>query len=83
MIEQDFFSEKFLILDYRVSPKNAPTLQCHIFNNVEFDVYTFSTVIYHGLKKCIESIDVADICKSANFERRNNTENYKQDSFRH
>ena len=25
--------------------KNAPTLQCHIFKNFEFDVLKFSTVI--------------------------------------
>ena len=24
---------------------NAPTLQCHIFKNIEFDVFTFFTVI--------------------------------------
>ena len=26
-------------------PKNAPTLRCHIFKNIEFDVFKFSTVI--------------------------------------
>ena len=30
--------------------KNDPTLQCHIFKDIEFDVFKFSTVIQHGLK---------------------------------
>ena len=30
--------------------KNAPTLQCHIFKNIRFDVLTFSTIIKHWLK---------------------------------
>ena len=28
-----------------VPQNNAPTLQCHIFKNIEFDAYKFSTVI--------------------------------------
>ena len=31
---------------YTVCPKeNVPALQCHIFTNIEFDVFKFSTVI--------------------------------------
>ena len=41
-----------------VPNKNAPTLQCHIFRNIEFDVFKFSTVMQHGLKYCIERFDV-------------------------
>ena len=31
-------------------PKNAPTLQYHIFKNIKYDVFKFSTVIKHELK---------------------------------
>ena len=30
--------------------KNDPSLQCHIFKDIGFDVFKFSTVIQHGLK---------------------------------
>ena len=37
---------KWIILIYTGCPqKNDPTLQCHIFKNIEFDVFKFSTVI--------------------------------------
>ena len=45
-------------LVYRVSPKNAPTSQCHIIKNVKFCVFKFSTVIQHGLKQCTDIFDL-------------------------
>ena len=41
-----------------VPKKNAPTLQCHIFIDIKFGVFKFSTVIQHGLKYCIERFEV-------------------------
>ena len=34
--------------------KNDPTLQCHIFKDIEFDVFKVSTVIQNWLKYCTE-----------------------------
>ena len=59
-----FLSGKMLVALYHLQrcntwcpPKNAPTLQCHIFKMVEFDVFKFSTVIQHELIQCIERFD--------------------------
>ena len=39
------------ILNNTGCPKKIdPTLQCHIFKDIELDVFKFSTVIQHGLK---------------------------------
>ena len=38
-------SDQVISVRYRVSQKIALTLQCHIFKNIEFDVFKFSTVI--------------------------------------
>ena len=67
--------------------ENAQILQCHIFKKIEFDVFSNLAWVEIVIERFDEITAVhwnfAGSRKSAHFEPRNNTENYKQDSFRH
>ena len=88
-IEMSQLNVSFLL--YRVSQNTAPTLQCHINKNIEFDVLKFSTVIEHELKWYTEKFYVitsthskyAGVWKLENFQPCNYTKKYEQNSFKH
>ena len=49
-LRQNLLNDMMIQCSTWVSLKSAPTLQCHIFKNINFDVFKFSMVISHGLK---------------------------------
>ena len=45
MSENNFWTKMIFGQNAGCPKKNDPTLQCHIFKNIEFEVFNFSTVI--------------------------------------